>query len=161
MKSHASSHLASRRSRRLLVLLAGVLVVSLAAIGLLDLPRSLTILAVIGYWAVAARLDIAPGLEGIYASDQNGLFVEAVRPFGLGWIGTMPNSFFVAKARYDLADFDADLEGDSERRFTVGINFRPSADAVLKLDYFRGRLRDRFNNRADEAGVLFSIATYF
>ena len=61
MKSHPPSHLASRRSRRLLVLLAGVLVVSLAAIGLLDLPRSLTILAVIGYWAVAARLDATVG----------------------------------------------------------------------------------------------------
>jgi len=53
--------LASRRQRRLLVVLAGALVASLAAIGLLDLPRRLSIAVIIGYWVVATRLDAAVG----------------------------------------------------------------------------------------------------
>jgi hypothetical protein len=32
---------------------------------------------------------------------------------------------------------------------------------VLKLDYVRGRERDRFNNVARQAFLLASIATYF
>jgi hypothetical protein len=66
-----------------------------------------------------------------------------------------------ARARYDLVDFDSERRGDSVRRVTVGLNFRPSEDTALKLDYVRGRTRDRFNNVGDDAGLLFSIATYF
>ena len=32
---------------------------------------------------------------------------------------------------------------------------------ALKFDYVRGRGRDRFNNLAEHAFVLFSLATYF
>jgi len=41
------------------------------------------------------------------------------------------------------------------------VNFRPTAESVLKLDYVRGRGRDGFNNLARLASVLFSMATYF
>jgi hypothetical protein len=58
-------------------------------------------------------------------------------------------------------DFDADLPGDMTRQATVGINFRPTQDTVLKLDWVRARSRDRFNNPSDHAGLLFSVATYF
>jgi hypothetical protein len=44
---------------------------------------------------------------------------------------------------------------------TGGVNFRPTAESVLKLDFVRGRGRDRFNNLAEHAFLLFSIATYF
>jgi hypothetical protein len=129
-------------------------------IAAVDFEATLWDVAVSGE-AVAAGIDIAPGLQGIYAASQRGLFVEAVRPFGAGWVRTMPGSFFAVKTRYDWVDFDADLTGDSDRRFTIGLNFRPAADAVLKLDYVRGRTRDRFNNPGDSAAILFSIATYF
>ncbi|MEX2584085.1 MAG: hypothetical protein WD766_12465 [Gemmatimonadota bacterium] len=108
-----------------------------------------------------AELGITPGLKGIYATSQRGIYVQAVREFGRGWVRTMPRSFFALAARYDGVDFDADLVGDSVQRITAGLNFRPSEDAVLKLDYYRGWTRDRFNNGGDEAGALFSIATYF
>jgi hypothetical protein len=52
------------------------------------------------------------------------------------------------------------LTGDSAR-ITLGFNLRLSEDTVLKLDYIRGRSRDRFNNLSDNAGLIFSIATYF
>ena len=51
--------------------------------------------------------------------------------------------------------------GDDRLRFSIGINFRPTSDTAFKLDYFTGRSHDRFNNAADQAGILFSAATYF
>ena len=111
--------------------------------------------------AVTASVDIPPGLRGIYASGQRGLYVQAVRDFGRGWVRTMPGSFFEVGTRLDAVDYDTDLIGDLAQRITVGLNFRPTEEAVLKLDYVRGRTRDRFNNLGENAGVLFSIATYF
>jgi hypothetical protein len=43
----------------------------------------------------------------------------------------------------------------------VGLNFRPTQETAIKLSYFRGNARDRFNNRSSLAGLRFSIATYF
>jgi hypothetical protein len=126
----------------------------------LDLEATVAGLTVTGE-GVAARVDIPSGLQGIYAARQRGVYLQGVREFGRGWVPTMPSSYFEAGVRYDGVDFDSRTTGDSIQRGTVGLNFRPSADAVLKLNYFRGRARDRFNNAGDSAGVLFSIATYF
>jgi len=111
--------------------------------------------------AARATIDVSPGLVGIYAGHQRGVYVEAVRPFGRGWIPTMPASSFAAKVRFDHVDFDADRVGLSAAQVSAGINFRPTEDSVLKLDYVRGRGRDEFNNAADHAFVLLSLATYF
>jgi hypothetical protein len=111
--------------------------------------------------AALARIDIPAGLEGIYASHQHGVYAEAVKDFGHGWIHTMPGALFSAKLRYDYIDFDTQLHGSSAAQFTAGLNFRPTRDSVLKLDYVRGRGRDEFNNRAEHAFLLASIATYF
>ncbi|MGH7475466.1 MAG: hypothetical protein ACRELD_04200 [Longimicrobiales bacterium] len=136
-----------------------------------DDRRDLTILALdlegtlagvdISGEAVSATLDIPPGLTSIYASRQRGLYVQAIRRFGHGWIRTITGSYFEAGTRLDLVDHDANIAGDAMQRLTLGLNFRPSEDAVLKLNYLRGRARDRFNNLSDDAGLLFSIATYF
>jgi hypothetical protein len=108
-----------------------------------------------------ARIDVPESLEGIYARRQRGVFVEAVRDFGRGWVTTMPTSSFALKARADYVDFDTDRVGQSTTQVTVGANFRPTQDTALKLDYVRGRGRDRFNNLAEHAFFLFSLATYF
>ena len=92
---------------------------------------------------------------------QRGFYLEAVRDFGHGWVRTMPRSFFSAGGRIDVVDFDGDVDGDTIHRYTAGFNFRPTRDTVLKLNYFRGTARDRFNNPTEEAGFLFSVATYF
>lgn len=111
--------------------------------------------------AALAQIDVTPGLRGVYASRQRGWYVEAVREFAHGWVPTMPQSLFALKARWDYVKFDVDLPGESAGQVTVGANFRPTRDSALKFDYVRGRGRDRFNNRADHAFVLASLATYF
>ena len=111
--------------------------------------------------AAATTIDIPDGLRGIYAARQRGFYVEAVRPFGQRWVKTMRNSSFAAKARFDLVDFDAQQVGQTEGQLSVGLNFRPTQDSVLKLDYVRGKGRDQFNNLAEHARVLASMATYF
>ena len=111
--------------------------------------------------AARATIDVPEGLRGIYATQQRGIYVEAVRDFGHGWIATAPQSLFAVKARLDYMDFDSDVVGTSIAQLTVGLNFRPTLDSVLKLDFVRGRGRDEFNNLGQHAFVLASLATYF
>lgn len=108
-----------------------------------------------------ARIDVPASLSGIYASRQRGFFVEAVHSFGRGWISTIPASRFALKVRGEYVDFDSQLVGQSSAQVSTGLNFRPTEESVLKLDYVRGRGRDRFNNLAEHAFLLFSMATYF
>ena len=129
-------------------------------IGVLDAETQLAGVELRGEAAVAA-IDVPASLTGIYASRQRGFYAEAVRSFGRGWIRTMPLSSFAVKARADYVDFDSQLVGQSTAQVTAGVNFRPTDDSVLKLDYVRGRGRDRFNNLAEHAFLLFSLATYF
>lgn len=111
--------------------------------------------------AAAATIDVPDGLDGIYADAQRGIYVEAVRDFGRGWIRTAPQSSFAAKLRWDYVDFDIDRIGTSIAQISLGLNFRPTPDSVLKLDFVRGRGRDEFNNLGQHAFVLGSLATYF
>ena len=111
--------------------------------------------------AALASLDLPDALAPVFADRQRGFYLEAMRDFGAGWIPTMPRSFFSAGVRVDAVDFDSAVEGDSVEQITLGVNFRPTGDTVLKLNYVRGRAADRFNNRSDHAAVLFSLATYF
>jgi hypothetical protein len=111
--------------------------------------------------AAVAAIDIPPGLSGIYADRQHGFYVEGVRAFGRGWVRTIPRSEFAAKLRWDYVDFDARRRGHTAALITAGVNFRPTAESVLKLDYVRGRGRDEINNLARNASILFSMATYF
>jgi hypothetical protein len=108
-----------------------------------------------------ARIDVPPGLVGIFASKQHGWYLEAVRELGRGWIRTMPQSSFALKARWDYVKLDKDIPGESIGQATFGANFRPTQDTAIKFDFVRGRGRDRFNNLAQHAFVLASLATYF
>ncbi|MBT3270790.1 hypothetical protein HN371_26850 [Candidatus Poribacteria bacterium] len=108
-----------------------------------------------------AEVDVPTGFMGIFAESQRGFYAEAVVPFGAGWLASMPESGFAAVARYGRVDFNADVDGDSIGRLTLGANFRPQGDTAFKLDYQRTRERDGFNNKADSAALLFSVASYF
>lgn len=111
--------------------------------------------------AARATIDVPDGLQGIYASRQQGVYIEGIREFWRGRISTMPRSAFAAKVRWDYVDFDSDVEGTSVAQVTAGFNFRPTEDSALKVDYVRGRGRDQFNNLGEHAFVLVSLATYF
>jgi hypothetical protein len=108
-----------------------------------------------------ATVQVPAGLNAIYASRQRGAYVEAIRELGRGFVRTLPGSVFAAKARWDAVDFNTARPGDSQMQLTVGLNFRPTRESVVKLDFVRGRVRDEFNNASERAGVLFSLATYF
>jgi hypothetical protein len=110
---------------------------------------------------VLAKIELPPGLAGVYSASQRGFFAEVLRDFGEGWIRTMPSSTFTAGARFEAVDFDADRAGDSIRQLSLGVNFRPTPETAVKLDYVRGRSFDGFENQADHAAVMFSLATYF
>lgn len=129
-------------------------------ITVIDLQTSIAGTELTGEAAIA-RIDLPDGLRDVYAARQAGLYAQLVRRFGHNWIVAMPGSFFEAGVRYDVVDFDSDVSGDAIRRATFGINFRPSEDVALKVNFARGRTRDRFNNAADQAGLLLSIASYF
>ena len=108
-----------------------------------------------------ANVDIPVGFTDLFAENQLGYYVEAVVPFGAGWIRSIPDSSFAAIARYGQVDFNTDVDGDSVARITLGANFRPHPDTAFKLDYQRTRERDGFNNAANAAAILFSVASYF
>ncbi|MBI1925556.1 hypothetical protein HYR99_15050 [Candidatus Poribacteria bacterium] len=136
-----------------------------------DEKRSLTIFALdgevrwnrfelLGEYA-RASIDVPGQLAGLFAEKQQGFYVQGNVHFLQGLIPTLPSSVFTGVARYDLIDFNTELDGDSQNRLTLGLNFRPSEDTVFKLDYQYNWLRDRFNLEARSAALLFSMATYF
>lgn len=129
-------------------------------LGVLDAELAVAGVRVAGELAWA-RIDLPAGLEGIYAGRQGGAYVDVARDFGAGWIPTAPGSVFTAKLRLDRVDFDTEAVGQHVEQVSVGLNFRPTSESVIKLDLVRGREFDRFNNRADFLRLLASFATYF
>ena len=129
-------------------------------IGVVDLEAAVAGFRLTGE-AALANIDVPATLRDIFASKQQGLYVEVLRDFGQAWVATLPASFFSVGVRLDIVDLNADRPGDNTRQVTLGINFRPTEDTAFKLDYLRGTGRDVFNNPSDHAGILFSIATYF
>ena len=111
--------------------------------------------------AARALIDIPPGLVGIYASEQRGVYAEGVREILRGAIRALPGSAFAIKARFDYVDFDRAISGTSIGQISLGLNFRPTEESVVKFDVVRGRGRDIFNNAVEHAFLLASLATYF
>ena len=136
-----------------------------------DEKRSLTIFAVdgevrwnrfelLGEYA-RASIDVPEQLLSLQAENQQGFYLQVNVHFLEGLISTLPKSAFTGVVRYGLVDFDTDIDGDSQNRLTLGLNFRPTEDTVFKLDYQYNWHRDRVNLEARSAGLLFSVATYF
>ncbi len=111
--------------------------------------------------AAVVEVDVPPGLAGLHASRQSGFFLETRRVFGRHWIRALPAASFSAAVRAEGVDFDRDLAGDSRVQLSGGVHFRPTPETVFKLDYVRGRSRDRFHNPAEAAALKFSLTSYF
>ena len=125
----------------------------------LDWDASWRGLELVGEYASAA-VDV-PAETGILQENQAGLYVQANAHFGRGLVAALPQSVFTGIFRYGDVDFDTDADGDSQRRLTFGLNFRPNEDSVFKLDYQRDKSLDPLNNEVKGAALLFSAATYF
>ncbi|MCY3737023.1 MAG: hypothetical protein OXG13_11510 [Gemmatimonadaceae bacterium] len=136
----------------------------------IDVERGLTIwaldwdaswrgLELLGEYARAA-IEV-PAEMGLLQESQAGVYVQANVHFGRGLFSALPESVCTGVLRYGTVDYDADAVGDSRRRLTYGLNFRPTQDSVFKLDYQRDSMRDPFNNEVRGAALLFSAATYF
>ena len=108
-----------------------------------------------------ASIDVPEQLMDFQADNQQGLYVQGNVHFLRGLVPALPQSVFTGVVRYGLVDFDTDIDGDSQNRLTLGLNFRPTEDTAFKLDYQYNWLRDGFNLEARSAGLLFSAATYF
>jgi hypothetical protein len=136
----------------------------------IDQKRGLTIWALdwdlswrgfelVGEYAGAA-IEV-PEESGIYQDSQQGIYAQLNAHFGRGWVKAMPASVFTGVVRLEGVDFDTQVQGDSQRRLTLGLNFRPEEDTAFKLDYQRQGTFDAFNNEVKGAALLFSAATYF
>ncbi len=137
-----------------------------------DERRTLTILAldgeyrwrryeVLGEYA-RAKIDLPSDILGtFFAEKQQGLYLQGSAAFLRDAMATMPGSFFEGVVRLDWVDMDTELKGDTQTRLTLGINFRPTVDSVLKFNYLYNWGRDRLNVEVLSAGLLFSMATYF
>ncbi len=136
-----------------------------------DESRDLTLLALdfTAHWRflelvaeyAQATIEIPDSLVGLFAEGQEGYYVELRAHFLEGVFDLLPDSTFTGTARFGGVDFDVDVDGDSHRRLTVGLNFRPIPETVFKLDYQRDWIRDRQNIEVPAAAVLFGAATYF
>ena len=102
-----------------------------------------------------------PAEMGVLQENQAGIYLQANVHFARGIFSVLPQSVCTGVFRYGKIDFDADAAGDSQRRLTYGLNFRPNPDSVFKLDYQRDKVLDPFNNEVKGAALLFSVATYF
>lgn len=108
-----------------------------------------------------AHVDVPQPLVGLFAQRQQGVYAQVNGHFGKGLFPALPQSIFTATLRYDYADFDAEARGDSHRKVTVGLNFRPTEDTVFKLNYVRSRITDAVPTSVPGAAILFGVATYF
>ena len=127
----------------------------------LDADYALNRFQFLGEYA-RASIDLPPGLIGsIYASKQQGFYIQGGASFFKDVLLTIPDSYFEGVVRCDWVDFDSDITGDHQTRLTLGLNFRPSPDSVFKFNYLYNWSRDRNNVEELGAGVLCSVATYF
>jgi len=65
-------------------------------------------------------------------------------------------------ARGDWVDYDSDRDGDAEEGVTLGVNFRPTEETVLRLDHNWRKVTPPAGSKGEAQGTLyFSFATYF
>lgn len=90
-------------------------------------------------------------VDGAVADQQWGYYAQAAYHFLPGVVRKFPNSVFTGVVRYDAID----LETRDEKRYTVGVNFRPEEDMALKLEY------EVYDQDDQSNGLVFSVASYF
>ena len=108
-----------------------------------------------------AKVDLPASLIGLYASRQQGYYIDLTYDFLRGFVKILPKSSFIFALRYDEVHLDKDITGDLTRQFSAGLNFKPFEDSIFKLNYTRGWSYDRISNLTHTALFTASVATYF
>jgi hypothetical protein len=137
----------------------------------LDTRRYIGVYAVdweVNWWIFQAQgeyayvsVGVPQGMRDLFAQDQQGVYAQINARFLDGFFDALPTSSFAIATRLDWVDFDMDIDGDSQTRITTGLNFRPQAETVFKLDYHYNWIYDRINIQRPAAGLNFSVASYF
>ena len=89
-------------------------------------------------------------IDGADEDSRSGYYAQVAYHFLPGSL-SFPNSTFTVTARYDHIDLGA----RDETRTTVGLNFRPEEETVIKLDY------EIYDRDDDSSGLILSLASYF
>ena len=90
-------------------------------------------------------------VNGAEEDGRSGFYGQVAYHFLPGVVQKFPDSTFTIVGRYDHID----LGNTDETRFTVGVNFRPEEETVIKLDY------EVYDQDDDSNGLIFSVASYF
>ncbi len=111
-----------------------------------------------------ADVDIpaAFAAQGVIGT-QNGYYVQGNYHFGHGLIPPHATSSFTGVVRWDYVDFARHATGDTRERLTLGLNWRPVPEAVLKTDFQWNWTTPRGSTRRGpvDRQLLVSMATYF
>lgn len=145
---------------------------------IIDASRRLTLLAVDWEYSrrkfylrgegAIAKIDVQESLKEIFADKQRGFYAEIGYTFIRRPILNQPDASLTFVTRFDYVDLNdgkrvstGENIGDSLRRLTTGLSFRPTADTSIRLSYARNWGYDPFNNLTNSMNIQFGIATYF
>lgn len=108
--------------------------------------------------------DLPAALRTAGVSDtQSGLYVQTNVHFGSGLISPKATSVFTGVLRFDRVDFARNASGDTRERFTVGVNWRPVGEAVLKADFQWNwaTAAGTSSRKTGDRALRLSMASYF
>lgn len=117
----------------------------------------------LGEWA-RLTVDLDPLVRApTVGNGRDGYYVQANYHFGQGWVAPQQSSSFTGVVRYDWVDYKRGVQGDEERRATIGLNWRPVPDAAFKSELQFGRTSPTAGANAGSATrrLVLSLATYF
>lgn len=93
----------------------------------------------------------AASVDGAKFDARSGYYAQIGYHFLPGAPQAFPNSVCTASLRYDAID----LGSRDETRITLGLNWRPIEETVVKIDY------EIYDQDEDKSGLLLSVASYF
>ena len=111
--------------------------------------------------AALALIDVPPGLETLFASEQWGAALEAARVLRAPLFDAWKFSSLALAVRADAVDFDRATDGDSRSRIGLSLNVRRVPFVVTRFGWYYEIRRDRFANSTPLAGLALSLASYF
>lgn len=129
-------------------------------------PKSQTYITGEYVWII---VDVPPGLQPLYATQQRGGFVDIVQPIYKGSIFNYRKSELRLSFRIEKADFNVGKftetrlrMGDETWAMTGSFSWRPVGQTVLRVNYRVGERKDLFAGQPSRsASIQIGFATYF